>query len=106
MYLILIVAYFPNRLELFLSQGCDPLFYTGKRFSDYPTQYVDQLNIKFIKMKPERRLANISIIVKRLGELDHHYMEARKAVRIAARDSNVHESQIRFTVDYPEDFEW
>ena len=45
-------------------------------------------------------------MAKRLGELDHNYMEAREAVRIAAHDLNMHESEIRFKEEYPEDFEW
>lgn len=57
-------------------------------------------------MKPKRRLANISIMAKRLGELDYHYIEARTGIIDAARDMNVHESEIRFNEEYPEDFEW
>ena len=80
--------------------------YSYGLYSNYPTQYVDQLNTKFLKMKPEKRLANISIMAKRVGELDHHYMDAREAVRIAARELNVPVSEIRFNEEYPEDFEW
>ena len=80
--------------------------YTYGLYRNYPTQYVDHLNIRFLKMKPDKRLANISIMAKRVGELDHNYMEAREAVRIAARDLNAHESEIRFKEEYPEDFEW
>lgn len=75
-------------------------------YSGYATQYVDHLNIKFLKMKPEKRLANISIMAKRLGELDHNYMEARIAIQNAAHEMNAHVSEIRFKEEYPEDFEW
>ncbi|WP_298825348.1 hypothetical protein [uncultured Planococcus sp.] len=80
--------------------------YSYGLYNNYPTQYVDQLNIKFLKMKPEKRLTNISIMAKRLGQLDHNYMEAREAIRNAAAELNVHESEIRFKEEYPEDFEW
>lgn len=52
------------------------------------------------------RLTNISIMAKRLGELDHHYIDARIGIMDAARDLNVPESEIRFNEEYPEDFEW
>lgn len=80
--------------------------YSYGLYHDYATQYVDQLNIKFLNMKPEKRLANISIMAKRLGELDHNYMAVRKAVHDAARDWNVPVSEIRLQEDYPEDVEW
>ncbi|WP_208599441.1 DUF6904 family protein [Planococcus plakortidis] len=57
-------------------------------------------------MKPEKRLANINIMAKRLGELDYNYIGAKEAVQNAARELNAHESKIRFKEKYPEDFEW
>lgn len=45
-------------------------------------------------------------MAKHLGELDHNYIEARTGIMDAARDLNVHESEIRFNEEYPEDFEW
>lgn len=57
-------------------------------------------------MKPEKRLASISIMSKRFGELDHNYFEARTSIMDAVRVLNVHESEIRFNEEYPKDFEW
>ncbi|WP_341960061.1 hypothetical protein NM897_09745 [Planococcus maritimus] len=80
--------------------------YSYGLYRDYATQYLDHLNIKFLKMKPEKRLANISIMAKRLGELDHNYFDAKIGIADAARNLNVYESEIRFNEEYPEDFEW
>ena len=81
-------------------------YYGYGLYGDYATQYLDHLNIKFLRMKPEKRLANISIMAKRLGELDHNYLAAREAVHNAARKMNAPVSEIKFKEEYPEDFEW
>lgn len=75
-------------------------------YGHYLTQYLDQLNIKFLHMKPEKRLANISIMAKRLGEMDHNYIAAKEAIHNAAREMNVPVSEIKFSEEYPEDIEW
>ncbi len=80
--------------------------YSYGLYRDYATQYLDHLNIKFLKMKPEKRLANISIMAKRLGELDRNYLDAKIDIANAARSLNVPESEIRFNEEYPEDFDW
>lgn len=81
-------------------------YYGYKSYSGYATQYVDRLNIKFLRMTPEKRLANISIMAKRLGELDRFYFADREAIYEAAREMGVPVSDVRFNEEYPEDFEW
>lgn len=72
----------------------------------YATQYIDQLNIDFIEMNKEKRLNNISIIAKRIGERDHRYMEVKHKVLEVANFHGVSTSEIRFGEEYPEEIDW
>lgn len=75
-------------------------------FDNYATQYLDELNCKFIEMDAEKRLKNISIMAKRLAEKGREYQAVKEAVLDAARKYDCHMSEIRSPTEYPEIIEW
>jgi hypothetical protein len=72
----------------------------------YATQYLDELNCKFIKMDAEKRLKNISIRAKRLAEMGPEYQAVKEAVLEAARKYDCHMTELRIPTEYPEIIEW
>ena len=76
------------------------------KYEGYATQYVDKHNIKWIEMSQEKREKNLSIVAKRLAEMDNQYLKVFHGVHQAAKEYEVHPSEIRITEEYPEDFEW
>lgn len=75
-------------------------------FDHYATQYVDELNCKFIDMNVEKRLKNITIMAKRIAEKGREYQALKEAVLAAARKYNCHMTEIRTSIEYPEIIEW
>ena len=72
----------------------------------YVTQYLDELNCKFIEMDAEKRLKNISIMAKRLAEKGREYQAVKGSVLDAARKYNCHMTELRTATEYPEIIEW
>jgi hypothetical protein len=72
----------------------------------YATQYLDELNCKFIEMDAEKRLKNITIMAKRLAEKGREYQAVKEAVLEAAREYNCHMTELRTTTEYPETIKW
>jgi len=75
-------------------------------FDHYATQYIDELNIKFIEMTPEKRLKNITVMAKRIAEQGDRYQDVKAAVMEAARDYNCKITEIGHLGEYPEKIEW
>lgn len=79
--------------------------YTGT--DSFATQYLDELNIKFINMDREKRKKNISIMAKRLSEQGEEYLQVKRAVIEAARKYNCPMTDIRVEgLEYPEIIDW
>lgn len=76
-------------------------------YYDYCTQYVDLLNVRYLKMDPEKRLKNLSIMAKRLAEKPGEYYELQQEVTLAAKHHNcsVHDITLKET-DIPDDIDW
>ncbi|GAA0300489.1 hypothetical protein GGQ92_001486 [Gracilibacillus halotolerans] len=72
----------------------------------YATQYLDELNYKFIVMDSEKRHKNITIMVKRIAEQGREYQDVKEAVLEAARDYNCDMTEIIYDLEYPETIEW
>lgn len=82
----------------------------NSRFSyhgDYCTHYVDLLNVRFLKMDPEKRLKNLSIMAKRLAEKPGEYYDLQEEVKLAAKHHNcsVHDITLKET-HIPDDIDW
>jgi hypothetical protein len=75
-------------------------------YSNYATQYLDELNIKFIGMNKEKRLKNITVMAKRLAEYGDDYRAVEAGVKAAAREYNVSMKDIRSVKEYPEEIDW
>lgn len=75
-------------------------------FNSYTTQYLDVLNIRFLELDEEKRVKNISIMVKRLVEQGEEYQQYRAAVYRAAQKHDCHPSAIGLKIDYPDDIDW
>lgn len=72
----------------------------------YTTQYVDFLNSKFLTMDADKRLKNISIMVKRLFEPgQEEYKKCRQSVMEAAHLHNCPPESISLQVDLPDESE-
>ena len=77
-----------------------------KEFDNFLPQYVDLLNIKFINMKDEKRLKNISIMAKRIMEQGIEYQILNEEIREAAKEYDCPVEEIRINTEYPEEYEW
>ncbi|QHS23418.1 hypothetical protein GWK91_10830 [Virgibacillus sp. MSP4-1] len=72
----------------------------------YTTQYVDMLNLRYLKWDVEKREKNISIIAKRLSEQGDEYQTVKREVLEAAAENHCWPEQIQLAEDYPEEIEW
>ncbi|TQS71204.1 hypothetical protein DX933_16150 [Ornithinibacillus gellani] len=68
----------------------------------YMTQYLDSLNIRYLNWDAEKRLKNISVIVKRIAVKDAEYIRAQKEIIEAAIEYGVTESEIAYDTEYPD----
>lgn len=75
-------------------------------FAHYATQYIDKLNIDFIKMDKEKRFNHISIMAKRIAVRDQNYLNAQAQIREVAAEMGVSQLNIRFGEDYPDEIDW
>ncbi|HBG00470.1 MAG TPA: hypothetical protein DDW87_02690, partial [Firmicutes bacterium] len=75
-------------------------------FHHYITQYVDVLNERFLALDAEKRVKNISIMVKRLVEQDDEYQQYRAAITKAARTHDCPTHDIDLDIDYPDEIDW
>ncbi|HBN96309.1 MAG TPA: hypothetical protein DDZ66_08405 [Firmicutes bacterium] len=75
-------------------------------FEHYTTQYLDVLNTRFLDLDKEKRVKNISIMVKRLVEKGDEYQEYREVVNEAAQAHNCSPSFVELDIDYPEEIDW
>lgn len=75
-------------------------------YNNYATQYLDELNCKFIDMDKEKRQKNITIMVKRIAEQGEEYRQVKAAVMEAARKYNCSMTDIQSIVEYPEVIDW
>jgi len=82
----------------------------NRRFSSYSgycTQYIDMWNVKFLKMAPEKRLKQLSVIAKRFDEKDADYWGIQASVKATAREHVCPEDAVHLVGwDYPEEVEW
>jgi hypothetical protein len=72
-------------------------------------QYVDLLNIKYLKMNKEKRLKNLTVIAKRIADFqaDPDYREIKEVVAEAVKEHGCSESDIRLEgIEYPEEILW
>lgn len=73
------------------------------------TQYLDLLNIKYIKMSKKKRMKSFTSLAKRIAEYyrDSDYQEISEVVGEGAKEYGCPKSEIRLQgVEYPEDFQW
>lgn len=84
------------------------LMHKDYTFTDrYTTQYLDMLNIRYLKMENrEERAKNLSMIVKRIMEKGKEYREMELEVREMAIAHGCSAEDISLSWDYPEEIEW
>ena len=73
---------------------------------EYITQYLDILNVRFLKMDKEKRLKNISISAKRIANPNEEYFFLKYQVRKEADRLNCCVEDLKVNLDYPEDIVW
>lgn len=96
----------PNRYRQ-LRKYIDPHgLFAKTKYQNYSVQYIDRLNIQFLRLPPARRKENISIMAKRICELDSRYYAFRSDFIDLAEDLQVHVSELRYKEEYPETIEW
>lgn len=69
-------------------------------FSNYFTQYLDKLNIRFLNWDKEKRLKNISIMAKRIAEQGEEYQKAKRQILEVAFENDCSPSQIQLNEEY------
>ncbi|MDK9712137.1 DUF6904 family protein [Acidaminobacter sp.] len=79
---------------------------------DYPwmdgyfTQYLDELNVEILEMDQDKRLKFVTVLAKRLTELDApDYLGLRHEVKDYAKAMGIAPDEVRLNLDYP-DVEW
>ncbi|HKM42654.1 MAG TPA: hypothetical protein VJZ70_01525 [Limnochordia bacterium] len=75
-------------------------------FGDYTTQYLDVLNMRFLELDREKRVKNISIMVKRIVEKDDEYQHYWRAIHQEAKANNCGTDAIRLDIEYPDEIDW
>lgn len=73
---------------------------------EYITQYLDILNVRFLKMDNEKRLKNISISAKRIANPNEEYFFLKHQVKKEADRLNCGVEDLKINLDYPEDIVW
>ena len=73
---------------------------------NYPTQYLDVLNVKFLDMDRVKRLKNLSITVKRLTEKNDEFRAIQSTILEAAREFKCSIEDVRLKLEYPEHIDW
>lgn len=76
---------------------------------DIAGQYVDLVNIKYIKMSKEKRLKNLHLIAKQIADfqLNADHSEIKEAVTQAAKQLGCCEGDLRIEgVQYPDEWLW
>lgn len=79
---------------------------TKPLFKNFFSQYVDLLNMNWIRMSKSARQKNLSIYVKRLTQLNEEYEVFKNEILEAALEHDCHPSEIRINFEYPEEIEW
>ena len=72
-------------------------------------QYVDVLNIKYIKMTAGKRLKSLTSIARMIAEYeyDEEHEQIKEAVEEAAKEYGCAQGEIRLQgIEYPEDIKW
>lgn len=96
----------PNRYRQ-LRKYIDPHgLFAKNKYQNYLVQYIDRLNIQFLHLPPARRIENISIMAKRICELDSLYYNFRSDFIDLAEGLQVHVSELRYKENYPETINW
>ncbi|WP_342528196.1 hypothetical protein MKY84_04965 [Chryseomicrobium sp. FSL W7-1435] len=80
--------------------------YAPGKYNRFTTMYVDDLNITHLEMTPERRVNQLSILVKRLADFPDDYYHLHHHVMASAKKLNCHPTDLRYSREYPEDWEW
>ncbi len=78
-------------------------------FHEIAVQYVDFLNIKYLKMNHEKRLKNLTTIAKRIAEFhsDADHIEIKEVVTDGAREHGCSENELSLEgMEYPEEILW
>lgn len=72
----------------------------------YITQYVDELNVEILKMEKEKRMKYLTLLAKRLTELDApQYLGLRREIKEYAKAMGIAPNDVRLDLSYPE-VEW
>jgi hypothetical protein len=72
----------------------------------YITQYLDILNNRFLRMKKENRVKNLSNIAKRIVERGPEYRELEDELMEKAKQYNCSVDDLRLELDFPENIDW
>lgn len=75
-------------------------------YSNYVTQYIDMLNIRFLNWDKEKRFKNVTIMAKRLAEKGEEYQTVRKEVYEAALENDAHPDEMELKREYPGTINW
>lgn len=72
----------------------------------YATQFVDILNLQYLQLSKEERVANLAGFLFKLILEDEEYMEVRKQLLETANITKSPIHELEFDISYPEKIEW
>jgi hypothetical protein len=85
------------------------LIYGGASVEGIVDQYVDMLNITYLKLNKDKRLKELSRTSRRIAEyyLDEEHHDMKGALEAAAKESGCDIHDLNFTgLEYPDNIEW
>jgi hypothetical protein len=74
-------------------------------YNDYCTQFVDELNVTHLQLPPEKCVAHVATVVRRLTSRSSAYDRVERAVMEVVRRHGVHPSEVRGVERYPDGYE-
>lgn len=76
------------------------------KFQNYLVQYIDRLNIHFLRLPPARRKDSISLMARHIYKRDSLYDDFRSDFIDLAESLQVHVAELRYKEAYPEEIDW
>jgi len=75
-------------------------------YDGFPRQYLDILNSRFLRMSPEKRLKNISPIIRQMADRHGEYREVMDVFKVEGIRRNVPPNSINPALKWPDEIEW
>ncbi len=95
-----------KRLRKKSKEGQD-VYYKSMNYTGFATQYITQLEMKYIHTTPENRSKMLMTHIGKIIKQSDDYQRIAREVREVAREHGISQSEVRYAKEeWPEDLEW